>query len=222
MILSTGRSYLFIHIPKTGGTAMSLALEARAMADDLMLGDTPKAKKRRRRLQGRKTAGRLWKHSALTDLEGLLPQDVMRSLFTFTMVRNPWDRVLSYYSWLRSQRFDHPAVVLAQGCSFEDFICHPQTMQSFQRSPARSYVLNTAGEERCNLFIRLEHFKEDAQPLFTHLGFSFDLQKANESQRERDWRLSYSDKSAEIVAQCCAEDIERFEYSFNDFDLLKT
>ena len=50
MILSTGRRYVFIHIPKTGGT--SLALEARAMKDDIMLGDTPKAKKRPNRLKG--------------------------------------------------------------------------------------------------------------------------------------------------------------------------
>ncbi|MFV2003185.1 MAG: Type II secretory pathway, pullulanase PulA, partial [Paracoccaceae bacterium] len=30
MILSRARRYLFIHIPKTGGTALALALEARA------------------------------------------------------------------------------------------------------------------------------------------------------------------------------------------------
>ena len=43
MILSRGRKYIFIHIPKTGGTSLALALEARAMKDDIMLGDTPKA-----------------------------------------------------------------------------------------------------------------------------------------------------------------------------------
>ncbi len=59
MILSRGRKYLFIHAPKTGGTSMALALEARAMKDDIMLGDTPKAVKRRKRLVDVKTAGRL-------------------------------------------------------------------------------------------------------------------------------------------------------------------
>lgn len=44
MILSRGRGYLFLHIPKTGGTALTLALEARAMKDDILIGDTPKAR----------------------------------------------------------------------------------------------------------------------------------------------------------------------------------
>ena len=43
MIISRGRRYIFVHIPKTGGTALSLALEARAMKDDIIIGDTPKA-----------------------------------------------------------------------------------------------------------------------------------------------------------------------------------
>ena len=43
MIYSPKHGYIFIHIPKTGGTSMALALESRAGKDDLMLGDTPKA-----------------------------------------------------------------------------------------------------------------------------------------------------------------------------------
>ena len=62
MIISRGRKYIFVHIPKTGGTSLALALEARAMKEDLMLGDTPKAVKRRKRLAGAASAGRLWKH----------------------------------------------------------------------------------------------------------------------------------------------------------------
>ena len=36
MILSRGRKYVFIHIPKTGGTSLALSLEGKAMADDIM------------------------------------------------------------------------------------------------------------------------------------------------------------------------------------------
>lgn len=71
MILSRGRRYIFIHIPKTGGTALTLALEARAMKDDILIGDTPKAKARHARQRGLKSAGRLWKHATMADIAGL-------------------------------------------------------------------------------------------------------------------------------------------------------
>jgi hypothetical protein len=76
MIISRGRRYIFVHIPKTGGTALTLALEARAMADDILIGDTPKARARRGRLKAVRSAGRLWKHSTLADIDGLLTGEI--------------------------------------------------------------------------------------------------------------------------------------------------
>ncbi|MDC0660335.1 sulfotransferase family 2 domain-containing protein [Leisingera sp. SS27] len=216
MILSQGRGYVFIHIPKTGGTALALALEARAMADDMMLGDTPKALKRRRRLKDAEARGRLWKHSTLADIEGLVPQDILRSLFAFTLVRNPWDRAVSYYHWLREQSFAHPAIALAKALEFRAFVQHPQIISAFRGSPASSYMRHADGSEQCQLYIRLEHFSSDAQPLFDHLGFSLRLPLENESTRQRDWRIYYDDAAAEAVASACAQDIAQFEYSFND------
>ena len=216
MILSTDRSFVFIHIPKTGGTSLALALEARAKADDIMLGNTPKARRRRHRVKDVTTRGRKWKHSNLADIEGLVPDQTLRSLFAFTMVRNPWDRAVSYYYWLREQSFNNPAVHLAQALSFTEFTCHPQTMATFRAASAASYMRHHDGSTQCQLYIRLEHFAADAQPLFDHLGFELVLPLANTSNRHRDWRPYYNDRSAESVAQSYAEDIAQFEYSFNE------
>lgn len=219
MILSTGRNYLFIHIPKTGGTALALALEARAKADDMMLGDTPKALKRRRRLRGATSRGRLWKHSTRADLEGLMPEAQLNALFTFTLVRNPWDRMVSYYHWLKVQTFSHPSVSLAQELGFSDFLRHPFVQRAIKENPASRYMMSSDGVERADLYIRLEQFATDARPLFDHLGFELTLPKVNKSARDRDWRGYYSAETAEIVAQISAPEIERFEYSFNDLPL---
>ncbi|PZR00649.1 MAG: Type II secretory pathway, pullulanase PulA [Cereibacter sphaeroides] len=216
MILSRGRQYIFIHIPKTGGTALSLAMEARAMKDDVLIGDTPKARARRGRLQGLKTAGRLWKHSTLADIAGLATPEEVEAFFTLTLVRNPWDRVASYYHWLRAQSFAHPAVGLARAKSFSGFLNHPQTRASLSAHSYGSYMRDAGGADRCSLYARLEHLETDLAPFEAHVRFRITpLPRVNASDRVRDWRPYYSDADAELVAELCTEDIARFGYRFD-------
>ena len=215
MIVSHGRGYIFVHIPKTGGTSMALALEDRAKADDIMVGDTPKAVKRRGRLKDVQTAGRLWKHSTLADAEGLISRADMEALYTFTLVRNPWDRMVSYYHWLQSQSFDHPAVTLAQTSDFSRFLNADLTRRTFQASPYSHYMTDGAGQVHADLYIRLEHFDEDVAPLAAHLGFTPQLPHANASDRARDWRSFYSDDDATRLADICAPDIAAHGYAFD-------
>ena len=71
------------------------------------------------------------------------------------------------------------------------------------------------GNEKANLFIRLEHFEEDVILLEQHLGFCLrPLPHENRSARTADYRTHYSDEMAELVAQFCAVDIGRFGYRF--------
>ncbi|MFZ3580848.1 Type II secretory pathway, pullulanase PulA [Loktanella sp. DJP18] len=212
MILSPGRRYAFFHIPKTGGTAMALALEARAMKDDILIGDTPKARRRKARLSGLTAPGRLWKHSRFVDVEGFCDMTGWR---IFTLVRNPWDRMVSYYHWLRVQSFAHPAVKLAQCHDFPRFLHHPQTVASILAQPYDSYVTDGAGVVQATDFIRIEAAEEDLAPVFAHLGFRFDLTRANASNRDPDWRGYYSDADAALIATLCAADIARFQYCFD-------
>jgi len=217
MIISSGRRYIFVHIPKTGGTALALALEARAMADDLLIGDTPKAKKRRHRLKGVKTAGRLWKHSTLADAAGLISPEQMREFYVFTLVRNPWDRLVSYYHWLRDQRFDHPAIALSQALDFSEFLNHEMTKTALSANTYGSYCRDAAGTGHCDLFIRLEHLAEDLAPLEARLGFSLDMPHFNRSTRQKDWRGYYSPEDATLIEKLCHVDIQGFSYGFDDF-----
>lgn len=214
MIVSPGRAYVFVHIPKTGGTSLSLALEARAMKDDILIGDTPKARRRKHRLAGLATRGRLWKHSRLADIAGLIPQQDLDRCFVFTLVRNPWDRIVSYYHWLRVQDFGHPAVVLARTHDFSGFLNHPDTVPTLGRESYGAYVTDADGRAR-GVFVRLERFADDIGPVERHLGFRIDpLPHENRSERPDDYRVAYSDADAALVARLCAVDIARFGYVF--------
>jgi len=155
MIISPGRKFIFVHIPKT--------------------------------------PGRVWKHSTLADMDGVVdPAD----FFVVTLVRNPWDRMVSYYHWLQAQHFDHPAIGLANSLDFSAFLNHPLTAVSMRTQPYARYVTDAQGQEHCQLFARLEHLDADLQPLWDHLGFTCDVGRENASQRGRDWRGYYSDQDA--------------------------
>ena len=215
MIYSPARGYLFIHIPKTGGTSLAIALEDKASKDDVMAGDTPKAVKRRKRLKGLPAKGRLWKHSTLADLDGWLTAEELAGLHIFTIVRNPWDRLVSYYHWLRTQCFDHPAVKLAQDLEFSGFLAHPHTQASLAAAPYASYVTDAAGTERCGRYLRFEHLEEDTAKLGEDLGLKLDLPHVNRSNRPRDYRPFFNESDAALVEKTLKTDIQRFGYRFD-------
>ena len=193
---------------------MMLALEAWAKADDIIIGDTPKAKQRRKRLADLTPVGRLWKHSTLRDIDGIVDASTMENYFVFTIVLNPWDRMVSYYRWAREQSFDPPVVRAAAEHDFAEFIHHPDVWHPLQASPYRSYVQSSSGADHCNLHVRLEHLKEDIATLDDHLRFLSDVGYVNASARYQDYRTNHTNDLRDLVARIRADDIARFEYPF--------
>lgn len=217
MIISPERRFIFVHIPKTGGTSLALALEGRAKADDILIGDTPKARRRKGRVpaQAEVARGRLWKHSTLADIEGLMTRDFIAQAFCVTLVRNPWDRLVSLYHWARVQKFDHPMVSRAQSTDFAAFLHAPETQAELRAQPYGHYLTDSEGQPQPVHCIRLEHFEADAAPLWAHLGFRLTLPHVNASGRETPYQNHYDRALADLVGDVCAEDISRFGYAFD-------
>ncbi len=211
MIISPGRGYIFVHIPKTGGTSLTLALEARAKADDILIGDTPKARRRARRLKTLDAPGRLWKHARLSDIDGM--PECPDKAFIFTLVRNPWDRMASLYHWARAQSFDHPMIRAARTLPFDAFLDDRTVRAALRNDTAAHYVTDRSGALRCDAFVRLEHLEANLAPVQAHLGFSLDIPHANASERPPTATL-YTPATRDLVAGIFADDIRRFAYVF--------
>ncbi|MEK6216208.1 MAG: sulfotransferase family protein [Boseongicola sp.] len=215
MIISPKRKYIFVHIPKTGGTSMARALDAWAGPDDILIGDTPKARARKHRLKDLSCAGRLWKHSRIADIAGLAVAEPLGDFFVFTIVRDPWDRVLSLYHWLRVQNFAHFSVGRARSRSFRDFVSDAEIAAMLSQDPVRAYTTDATGRDRADAVIRLEHIESDIAPVEEQLGFKVGpLPHLNRSDRSENPRAAYDGESADRVAQYFTEDISRFGYRF--------
>ncbi|MDD9922672.1 MAG: sulfotransferase family 2 domain-containing protein [Boseongicola sp.] len=215
MIISPGRKYIFVHIPKTGGTSLALALEARAKADDILIGDTPKARRRRNRLKELSTPGRLWKHSRISDIQGLAQAEPLDDFFVFTLVRNPWDRIFSLFHWLREQSFDHPSVAIAKGRDFPDFVSAPEMREAFENDAVANYVTDNRGQWRCDLCLRLENLSHDINILEERLELKLPpLSHENPSNRPAEYRDAFDKSTTDLVAHWFADDIKRFGYEF--------
>ena len=217
MIISRGRNYIFIHIPKTGGSSMATALEGRAMADDIHAGRyAESAQAAQTSSKEIKARGRLWKHSTLRDIEGLVSAQEIAEAFVFTMVRNPWDWVVSYYHWLQAQSFEHRAVAAAKGLEFSDFLREPSVANSLRAGHDATYVTGPDGTELCDLFVRLEHLNEDVPQLEKFLNIKLrPFPRENTSVRPASAE-AYTASDRDYVGALCATDIARFGYRFPD------
>lgn len=211
MIISPKRNFIFIHIPKTGGTSMALALEARAAADDILIGDTPKALRRRGRLKALSAPGRLWKHARLSDIDGMV--GLPPSPFIFTLVRNPWDRMVSLYHWAQKQTFNHQMIEKSKSLAFNDFIFDEHVARALRKDATEAYVTDRYGTLRCDAFVRLEHLHSDLAPVEAHLAFPLRLPHANRTNHPAASHL-YTDKARDRIGDIFSADIARFGYRF--------
>lgn len=94
-MISLSKSFLFVHIPKTGGNSIQGVF--RKYSEDKII--TPKAHQDGiERFEVFSTFGGLGKHATLLDYKREAKNiNVYKSLFKIATVRNPWDRLISYY-----------------------------------------------------------------------------------------------------------------------------
>lgn len=147
----------------------------------------------------------------------------------FTVVRNPWDRLVSAYVyatmkesyWHGEQRGLHPDYALLSGCSFDEcceILLHERgRLRHESWYPQHLWIARQANgcfEPMVDMVLRYEQLEQDFRQLCERLGAgSLDMPHINASGRA-GYRDYYTDNTREIAARLYDVDIALFNYRF--------
>jgi chondroitin 4-sulfotransferase 11 len=203
-MISPDRRWIFVHIQKTGGTAVRSAL-------GVEISDVRK-------------------HFFARELREVYGQAAWEQSFKFAFVRNPWDRLVSWWSMINGGRAragafplnKFSAYVLRSANTFEEFIAN--CTEEIRDSDGRKhifrnqidYLTDENGRTIVDFIGRFERLQEDFDVITRRLGFErLELPRVNESQHLA-YEDYYSPAMAEAVSRIYERDIATFSYRFGE------
>jgi hypothetical protein len=188
---------LFVHIPKCAGISVSKSLF------------------------GNLAGG----HLRVPHYQLILSEHDFDRYFKFTFVRNPWDRLVSGFRFLKSGGLNGGDRAwarehLAPFDDFHDFVArwvdrkNVSTWKHF--APQYKYICEPGGENLKVDFVGyFEHLADDFEHVRAKLGLRAGLEHHNRTSGSReDYRACYSTETRDLVADVYAEDIRLFGYDF--------
>jgi hypothetical protein len=186
---------IFVHIPKAAGISVNKALFGSLSGS----------------------------HHKLRDYTLIFTKKEFYSYYKFTFVRNPWDRLVSTYFFLKNgglhdndkKWFDDN---LAQFEDFEDFILnwlHKDNIYKWVHFIPQYEFITVNNKIRVDDIYRIENIETDIKKLAAKLDVTIDLKHENKNaKRKPKYREYYSLKTRKIVEDVYRKDIELLNYKF--------
>jgi Sulfotransferase family len=201
-MISFQKQFLFVHIPKTAGNSIQSILRDYSEDEIVALRGEQDGIER---FGLRNPNYKVRKHSTLAEYRMALGEEQFRSLYKFACVRNPWDRMVSYYfrptrdlmSWNRKEF----KKMILNVFSVADYL----RLEEGENDPF-------ANVDR---IMRFETLADDFRSVCAALNIpAAPLPQYNRSTREH-YAKYYDDELRELVRKRFAPEIERFGYTFD-------
>ena len=157
----------------------------------------------------------------------MVPREVFDRSFKFTFVRNPWDRLVSAFFFLKKSDLERNRRFARRNLStyndFDSFVRQWVTRKSVWRFthflPQHHFICidQRLGVDFVGFY---ENLAEDFAIVAKKIGRPTALCEENRlGGREKDYRQYYNDETRNIVAEAYAEDIALLGYSFDNSSL---
>ena len=203
-MISYKKKFLFIHIPKTAGTSLEMALE-----DDSCIFKRNQWSRERRGFNAPLNHLTLNQLSACTELSALN----LDSFFKFTFVRNPWDKVVSECFCPHVQTVFKDCKTMGEKIRKS---CHLANQGGYGGHFLKQHAFIKHPVLKMDFIGRFENLKEDTYFLFNSLRLPvLKLKHTHQSQR-KNYREYFNEETATLVYNTYTEDITKYNYSFNE------
>jgi hypothetical protein len=198
MIINHKRRFVFVHIQKTAGTSITQALQ---------------------QINGSEKVFR--QHSMLH----VLDLDKYEDYFLFCFVRNPFDRLVSWWNMMNHKGFqnDFSQYLLSRASSFSEFLDCTDTIHEtnegefpYPKSIAFNqldYITTQEGRMAMDFIGRFENLEDDFDRICDRIGMKLKLPHSNAFER-RHYREYYTSEDVLKVKSMYRRDLEYFKYEF--------
>ena len=202
-MISFQKRFLFVHIPKTAGNSIQNVLRDYS-EDELVALRSEQDGIERFGLRNPKY--KIRKHSTLREYRDALGEEQFQALYKFTCVRNPWDRMVSYYftptqkpeTWSR-KKFRG---IISKAVSVADYLA----LDEGEEDPFANV----------DYIMRFENLSDDFRTVCGRLQIpTAALPQLNRSSRAH-YSKYYDNEIRELVRTRFAAEIERFGYTFEE------
>jgi hypothetical protein len=140
----------------------------------------------------------------------------LASYFKFCFVRNPWERLVSYYQYFKPDK--NFKLIWVTGAwenrlSFTGFVESLLT-RSYPFLHQRHFALGKNGVAPMDYVGRYETLEDDWRQICAKLNIEAALPWVNRSRRRFPYQIFYNDRTRKIVAEVFAKDVRLADYRF--------
>ncbi|PVA06445.1 sulfotransferase family 2 domain-containing protein [Thalassorhabdomicrobium marinisediminis] len=209
-------TFLFIHIPKTGGTSVRSSLE------HLDTREPKTLKSRAARILGRRLPWQEARFRRHDDLQTVHTVASGVNMFTFAVVRNPYDHAVSHFRHMRTRNRNRRYadqtlnMTLAQFLAWREKSAKPISWIEnknlrFATIPSQFDFLTLDGRLAADRVLRLETLNDDFAQLCEDLGLG-PIQLPRKNVNKTAANVELDPLSIEIINRLYKPDFDTFGY----------
>jgi Sulfotransferase family len=222
-MLSIEHNFLFIHYPKTGGNSLQSILANHSEDDIVAQKERHSDRSSEKKIQDGKERFEVHnkryditkKHFSLSEYKSVLEHRIYQKLFKFSVIRNPWERMVSFYfSPHRGLEWDRQEFInlVEKAKPLRFYICDgtsPEEESEFIRTTTNNNLANNI-----NALLRFESLNDDFKLITQRLGITTtEIPQLNKSTRMH-YSYYYDDDLKDLVHEKFIEEIDYGKYQF--------